>query len=561
LKEGLRDPIKVYEYLNWFYVVEGNKRVSVLRYLEVDSFPAEVSRLVPKYDENNPDIRLYYAFLEFNKRSGINEIWFTREESFSEFWELIRAYNPPSKLMDYKERFKYFTNGVYRIFRKVFQEIGGEKLDISTGDALLDFMKINGVPDSYDEGTLRPMLKRFLIELESHSADGAVEVHTEPIIQTEKSTNLFTFFTQRPRSEVLKVGFAYANDNKTSSWAYSHELGRMHVENVLKGQVETYSVSGLPESMEAISKFRELIDLGCQVIFTTSPALINTTLRLAMEHPDITFMNCSGWHSFKHVNTYFGRIHEPRFLSGIVAAVASTSNLLGYIATFPVTDVLCGINAFTLGAQLVRPDIQVAVDWTLKWDTSKGISQAATDRLAAKGVEIISHHNTLANRNLSPEYGVYSIVAEADGHYVPDRYLAVPVWNWGILYEKVLRSILSGAMKLGADAAANNPNRNYWWGMDSGLLDFFYTKSLIPRETQKLIELVKSSIMSQSFSPFTGPILDTKGNVRIDESEVATHEQIMSMDWLVEGVIAEIPDMGIYKSVSELETGKMTPGI
>ncbi len=552
--EGLRDPIKVYEYLNWFYVVEGNKRVSVLRYFGVEYYHAQVSRLIPKYDENDKDIRLYYAFLDFYKLTGINEIWMTREEGFGELWELIRGYNPQSRLSDYNARFKYFVGGVYRTFRRCYRELGGERLPVSTGDAMLDFMKIHGVPDSYDADTLRPMLKRFIMEIESHASPGSI-VQTTPASKQEIS--LFGRLTQRPLTERIKVGFAYANDNKTSSWAYSHELGRMHVESQLTDHVQTFTIHGLPEGAEAAVRLNELVDAGCRVIFTTSPALLNATLKVAMEHPDVMFMNCSGWHSFRHVNTYFGRIHEPRFLCGIVAGIMSQGNLLGYVATFPTPDVLCGINAFALGARMVRPSALVSVEWTLKWDTAKGVSQEPMERLAGQGVDVISHHNTLANRNFAPEYGVFTIVRDASGQIVPDRYLAVPVWNWGIFYEKVLRNIISGSMRIGVDAAAGNPIRNYWWGMDSGLLDFFYARNIIPRETQKLLEIIKNAIVSNSFNPFTGPVYDASGKLRVEDGEVASHDQIVAMDWLVVGVLGELPELGDYRSISDLATGKM----
>lgn len=554
MEEGLRDPIKVYEYLNWFYVVEGNKRVSVLRHVGVDYYHAEVTRLIPKFDENDRDIRLYYAFLDFYKLTGINEIWMTREEGFSELGNLIRDYTPTSRFAEQKNRFRYFVTGVYRIFRSVYRELGGDKLPLSTGDAMLDFMRIHGVPDTYDADTLRPLLKRFIAEVAPNPQDGPV-VETAPLPKQEKT--LFSRLTQRSRMEHIKVGFAYANDNRTSSWAYSHELGRMHVESELKDQVETYTVHGLPENGDAGEKLQELVDAGCSVVFTTSPPLLNATLKMALAHPSVTFMNCSGWHSFRHVNTYFGRIHEPRFLCGLVAGILSRANLIGYVATFPTPDVLCGINAFALGVRMVRPAALVSVEWTLRWDTARGVSQEPMARLAAQGVDIISHHNTLANRNYAPEYGVFSITRDVQGQVVPDRYLAVPVWNWGIFYEKVLRSILSGTMKIGVGSASSSPIRNYWWGMDSGLLDFFYARNIVPRDTQKLLETFKNAITANVFNPFSGPIHDASGKLRVEDGENATHDQIVNMDWLVEGVLGELPVIADFRNMSDLYTGKM----
>lgn len=553
-EEGLRDPIKVYEYLNWFYVVEGNKRVSVLRYLGVEFFPAQVTRLVPKYDENDPDIRLYYEFLEFYRKTGINEIWFTRERGFAQLWDLVADYDPKNSKVDADERWRWFVNAIYRSFRRVFLALGGGDLPVTTGDMMLDFMKVHGVPSEYDPDELKPKLERFLMEVRQHMTPNAVEVQTTPNLKEEAT------FLNRLRGlskqEKLKVGFAYANTNKTSSWAYSHELGRMHVKHALADQVETVAVRGLPETMEAAPMIKELAQRGCRVIFTTSPALLTATLKVALEHPNIIFMNCSGWHSFKHVNTYFGRIHEPRFLCGIIAGIMSRSERIGYIATLPVPDVLAGINAFALGMRMVRPGALLQVEWTNRWDNTAG-NPDLLERLHAAGCDIVSHHNTLSNRRLSPEYGVFSIARDANGAIAPDKYLAAPVWNWGVFYEKMLRSILATGLKSAGDNAQQTPIRNFWWGMDSGLIDFFYTQSLMPAETVKLVELVRSAIISQSFQIFSGPIRDQNGVMRLEAGEIATHEQILSMNWQVEGVDSPLPETHSLSGVEGLDIGRL----
>ena len=146
----------------------------------------------------------------------------------------------------------------------------------------------------------------------------------------------------------LKVGFAHSTDKNTSSWTYSHELGRVHLERTLKDDVTTVSRFNLPESNEAAPILQQMVDEGCNIIFTTTPALINPTLKVAMDNPECNFLNCSCVHSFKHVNTYFGRIHEPRFLSGIIAGTMSESGKIGYIAPYPEADILSGLNAFAM---------------------------------------------------------------------------------------------------------------------------------------------------------------------------------------------------------------------
>lgn len=556
VNEGLRDPIKVYEFLNWFYVIEGNKRVSVLKYLDVFSFSGNVIRMIPKYDENNKDIRIYYAFLKFYKHTGMNGIWFSEEKSFDELWNLIRKYEPLNRMVKKADRFKYFQSAVYGVFRKVYHELGGQSLPITTGDAFLDYIKLNGVPDQFFEDELKPSLRRFIVELEYYKKRSEIEVQTEPVLQDERS--LFNRLTNiiRP-NEKIKVGFALAKDTRSSSWSYAHELGRMHLERVMEEHVQTVSIEQVPESMEAYHFLLELVEQGCQVIFSTSPTMINATLKIAMEYPNLVFLNCSSLYSFKHVRTYFGRIHEPRFLSGIIAGTMTRTDRLGYIATCPVSEVISGVNAFALGAKMVNPRAEVFVDWTGDWDDSEKSKKAAA-RLSKLGTDILSHHNTLANRKFSKEYGVYTFYCDLeDGTCTPDSYLAVPVWNWGIFYEKMVRSILGGMTRPSAEFAGKRHILNYWWGMDSGILDFFYSKRLVPRETQKLIELVKRAIINGEFDVFSGALYDQKGNLRIADKKAASREEILSMNWLLDFVHGEVPPNDDDNLVQDLSTGRL----
>ncbi len=184
-REGLNDPVKVFEYLNWFYVIEGNKRVSVLKYLNNYSYQGYVTRLVPKYDETNKDIRLYYEFMDFYKKTGINEIWFSKEGSFNELWEIIKDYRPVSSLVNYEDRFTYFQSAVYKVFRKIFYDLGGDRLPITTGDAFLDLLKIHGIRDSISDDELRAIMRRFISGMEYHKDEQAVEIQKSPQLRQE----------------------------------------------------------------------------------------------------------------------------------------------------------------------------------------------------------------------------------------------------------------------------------------------------------------------------------------------------------------------------------------
>lgn len=552
--EGLRDPVKAYEYLNWFYIIEGNKRISVLKYMDVYSYYADVTRLIPKYDANDKDIRIYYEFMDFYKKTGINEIWMTNEKSFSELWEIIKDFRPNNIFIDESGRFKYFVSAFYNNFRNAFYQLGGDKLTITTGDAFLDYLKLHGLDQEYTEEEFKDRIWRLLSELKYYSGPETVDIQQSPQLKTEKS--LMGLIVNLVHNDKLKVGFAHSTDSRTSSWTYSHELGRAHLKQTLKDSVTTVSKSNLPEGNDAVPALQELVDEGCNIIFTTTPALINPTLKAAMDNPECNFLNCSCLHSFKHVNTYFGRIHEPRFLSGIIAGTMSESGKIGYIAPYPATDIISGLNAFTLGARMVNPRAQVYIKWTIGQKKIIGTDHI-TQELASIGVDIISHHNTLINHTFAKEFGVYTLKRNNEGQYLPDKYLAVPIWNWGIFYEKYIRSVLAGGTRLGLDNAVSGRVRNYWWGLDSGLLDFFYAKSRVPAATGKMVDFFKTSLISQSYKVFTGPIYDNNGVLVVENGEELQREHILSMDWLIEGIVGEIPDMEQYRSISDLSTGKI----
>lgn len=548
LNEGIRDPIKVYEYMNWFYVVEGNKRVSVLKFFDAYSIPGKVSRLVPKRDENDINVVIYYEFLDFYRKTGINAVWFTRRNSFSRLFGYIEKLDFNDEL--HINKYKYFTNSIYLPFRKIYHELGGQRLSITTGDAFLEYTKIYGMPVDYNEDLLRSRLGAFIPELEQLSDGESVDIQTMPVNTGENLISTLTTLV-RPRKE-LKIAFVYAKDIQKSSWTYSQEMGRNHVDRVLKDYITTIYVDNVPENLEAYDHLKRLAEDEYEVVFATSPSFINATLKAALEFPNVKFLNCSETHSYKHVNTYFGRIYEPRFLAGVVAGATTKSNVLGYVGTQPIPGVISGINSFALGARMVNPDVRVKVEWANQWDDFEK-AEAASQILINNGADIISHHDTLSNREFSKEYGVYAVLCSIDRKScTPTDYVAAPVWNWGIFYEKILRSILSNSKKM----TGSHKVVNFWWGMDSGIVDFFYSKRSVPRETQKLVDFLKDMIINGSFHPFTGPVYNQNGTLKVKPGQIATRQQIITMNWFVDVIDSELP-----KSAKKAQPGDMLHGL
>lgn len=534
INEGIRDPIKVYEYLNWYYVVEGNKRVSVLKFYDAYSIPGRVSRMVPKRDESDITISIYYEFLDFYKKTGINVIWFTKRNSFNILSGYLDNFVPDDNLMD-TNKYKYFTNSVYLPFRKVYLELGGQKLPITTADAFLEYITVYGMPDGIDEQALKSRLSGFIIELEQMSNNERTQIQTVPIDTGENLISTLTTFV-RPRKPI-KVAFVYAKDVNTSSWTYSQEMGRVHVSKVFGETISTSFVDNVPETPEAYDTLKRLAEEGNDVVFVTTPAYINPTLKAALEFPGTKFLNCSETHSFKHVDTYYGRIYEPRFLAGIAAGAVSKSNVLGYVGTYPIPGVINGINSFALGARMVNPDAKVKVEWLNCWDNVQE-AKRASESLMKQGADIISHHDTLLNREVSGEYGVYTLKSVDDERGSRGEYIAAPVWNWGIFYEKILRNLMNGSRR---SFSQGQKMINFWWGMDSGIVDFFYSRRLVPPETQKLLDFLKNMIINGTFSPFTGPIYCQDGRLMVKNGEFATRDQIIGMDWFVNAIDSQLP--------------------
>ncbi|NLK87264.1 MAG: BMP family ABC transporter substrate-binding protein [Clostridiaceae bacterium] len=537
INEGIRDPIKVYEYLNWFYVVEGNKRVSVLKYFDAYSIQGRVSRLVPKRDENDTDISIYYEFMEFYKKTNINLIWFTKRNSFNRLMGYLDNFEPTPDFTDFN-KYKYFANSIYMPFRRIYLELGGQELPITTGDAFLEYITVYGMPYQIEEQKVKSRLRSFLIELDQMSSNKSADIQTVPTADSGESliSTLTTFVMPR---KTLKVSFVYAKDTKTSSWTYAQEMGRIHVSKVFGDAVSTSFVDNVPETSEAYGTLKQLAKDGNDVVFVTSPAFINATLKAALEFPGTKYLNCSETHSFKHVNTYFGRIYEPRFLAGIASGAVTRTNTLGYVASRPIPDVVNGINSFALGARLVNPNAVVKVEFINSWDDTQQAG-ATSEALILQGADVIAHHDTLSNRKVTDEYGVYAVMEGPEGR--TNEHIAAPVWNWGIFYEKMLYNLMKGSRRsLGADQKVIN----FWWGMDSGIVDFFYSRRLVPPETQKLLDFMKKMIINGLYHPFTGPIYSRDGALRVKKDEIATREQIIGMDWYVNIVDGELPVIDI----------------
>lgn len=532
--EGLRDPIKVYEYLNYFYVVEGNKRVSVLKYFDVSAFPAEITRLIPKYDENDEDIVNYYGFLAFYEQTKLNTIWLSKHYRYERLLTYLEDYRPEG--IDESERFKHFDTYVYQPFRKIYKQAGGDKLSITTGDAFLLYAKLYKIKEAVDENQLSAVMPNLLVELSNYGTNEELEIVTDAgdINRTNLLGTISALFTPK----VLKVGFVYARDTVKSGWTYSHDIGRKQIEAKFKGQIETGIIDQVPEDDSAYETIKHFaVEGNYDVIFTTSEVFRRATVKCAIELPKIKFFNCSGNRPYVHMANYFGRTYEPRFLTGVIAGAMTKTNLIGYTASKPNPEVISSINAFALGAKLVNPEARVLVAYTGEWNNPQK-STDISECLVRRGADIISNKNLIVPRDVTWDYGVYAMLCDIDPETKqPKHYLAAPVWNWGVFYEKIISGLINGSYQR-MIASTNQSQRviNFWWGLDLGVVDLYMANEWIPRDTVKLVKHLKQMMISDQFHPFSGPVLDQSGVVRIEEEQLPTPEEIMGMDWFVDNV-------------------------
>ena len=334
----------------------------------------------------------------------------------------------------------------------------------------------------------------------------------------------------------MRCAFLYNRSPQDSGWSYWHELGRKALEDTFGSRVETVcrECVAQEDAQEVIERF---IEDGYDVIFAASPVFLDACIRQCAIHPNAKILNCSLLASYHNVRSYYLRVYEAKFVLGAIAAALSESDEIGYIADYPIYGTPTSINAFALGAQMVNPRAQIV----LEWSTLPGHSPEAA--LAARGVHIISSRDISAPHLESRAFGLYH---EQDGVIAN---LAMPIWNWGKLYEGIVRSILTGAW---SDEGEHNADRamNYYMGMSTDAIDIICSQRL-PARTRRLVDLLHERIRAGAFLPFVGPIVDQAGQVHVAADVALTPQEIILMDYLAGNVIGRIPSVDELNDVAK----------
>lgn len=534
--EGIRDPIKAYEYMNKFYVEEGNKRVSVVKFFGLDSIPGTVTRIIPNRT-NDKENRIYYEFLDFYELSRVNYIWFTETGRFAKLQEAMGK----EKGEEWSEEDQMDFRSIYIRFTKEFKAKNNDKLKITPGDAMLALIELYGYKELLDMSSaeLKKLIAKTWEEYMLLEKDKEIELKMDPTQEKKPLLNLNKILPAGvllPGKGRLKVAFIYEKTPGSSAWTYGHELGRLHLEQSFPNEVQTLFYTNVNRK-NAEYAIEDAVQQKCDIIFTTTPSFVQASVKAAIAHPSVRILNCSLNTSHRYIRTYYIRMHEPKFIMGAVAGALTENDKLGFIADYPIFGTIANINAFALGAKLVNPRVKVYLEWSAKKDVD------AVKNLREQGAEIISGKDMVTPEEASRYFGLYSLE-----HDWP-KSLAMPVWHWGRFYEQLIRTIMDGTWKYD-DNPSDKKAINYWWGMSAGVADIICSETL-PIGTKRLVELLNSNIKNRIFDPFAGELYSQTGVIQKESWKSLLPEEVVKMEWLAENVIGDIPKRQELKKRSE----------
>ncbi|WP_282603378.1 BMP family ABC transporter substrate-binding protein [Paracoccus sp. PARArs4] len=334
------------------------------------------------------------------------------------------------------------------------------------------------------------------------------------------------------QDEPLKVGFIYVGPVGDGGWTYQHDLGRQAVEAEYGDRVETTFIESVPEGADAERALTQLALAGNKLIFATSFGFMDPTINVAAKFPDVKFEHATGYKRADNVATYDARFYEGRAVIGTIAGHMTESNKIGYIGSFPIPEVIQGINSSFIHAQKVNPDVEMKVVWAYSWfDPAKEADAAAA--LLAEGVDVILQHtDSTAPLAKAQEAGAIGFGQASDmAAFAPSPRVASIIDNWAPYYVERVGEVLDGTWE----------SKATWAGIGDGEVEIGEITEAVPAEVKAEAEALRDAIGAGEYHPFTGPLNKADGTAWLAEGETASDEDLQSMNFYVEGITAQIP--------------------
>ncbi len=343
---------------------------------------------------------------------------------------------------------------------------------------------------------------------------------------------LFCSVTFSAVSAADNVGFVYVSPIGDAGWTYQHDEGRLQMEKALGGKVTTKYVENVAEGADAERVIREMAKRGDKVIFATSFGYMNYMLKVSRQFPRTAFLHATGYKMGKNMGLYNARFYEGRYLTGIIAGKMTKSNKLGYVAAFPIPEVLQGINAFIKGARSVNPDAELSVIWVNSW-YDPGKEREAAMTLISQNADVVTQHtDSTAVVQAAEERGVYAFGYHSDmAKYGPNAHLTAATHHWGDYYTRIVEEVLAGKWK---------PD-SIWGGYQDGMIKLAPLNAKIPQDVQEMIRGMEADLSKGTLHPFTGPVVDQDGKTRVAAGQTMSDTDLNSMNYYVQGVISKLP--------------------
>jgi simple sugar transport system substrate-binding protein len=332
--------------------------------------------------------------------------------------------------------------------------------------------------------------------------------------------------------EPLKIGFVYVSPVGDAGWTFQHDTGRKEMQMALGGKVTTKYVENVPEGADAERVIRDLAQSGHNLIFTTSFGYMNPTLKVATAFPNVRFEHATGYKTAKNVGIYNARFYEGRYLAGIVAGKMTKTGVAGYVAAFPIPEVVMGINAFARGMRSVNPKAEVKVIWTNSW-FDPGRETEASNTLVSQGADVLTHHtDSTAAVQTAEAKKVYAIAYHSDmSRYGPNAQLTAVTHHWGDYYTRVAQSAVDGKWQ----------QDNVWGGIKDGMIKLAPFNKVVPPDVVAIVKKAEGEIAAGKLHPFTGPMKTNEGKEVLAAGKTITDADLSKMDYYVEGVVGKLP--------------------